>query len=66
MYVCNKMLSYGRITFHFRIRVFTHTRWLFSCCSVKYLLNPVQIQNAPEHIQTIIFGSLGKQDRPFI
>ena len=24
-------LSYGRITFHFRNRVFTHTRWLFSC-----------------------------------
>ena len=28
------MLSYGRITFHFRIRVFTRTRRLFSCCSV--------------------------------
>ena len=26
----------------------------------------LQIQNAPKHIQTIIFGSLGKQDRPFI
>ena len=26
-WICNKMLSYGRITFHFRIRVFTHTRW---------------------------------------
>ena len=23
-------------------------------------------QNAPKHIQTIIFGSLGTQDRPFI
>ena len=28
------MLSHGRIIFHFRNRVFTHTRWLFSCCSV--------------------------------
>ena len=26
----------------------------------------LQIQNAPKHIQEIIFGSLGKQDRPFI
>ena len=26
----------------------------------------LQIQNAPKHIQTIIFGSLGKQDHPFI
>ena len=33
-WICNKMLSYGRITFHFRNRVFTHTRWLISCCCV--------------------------------
>ena len=26
----------------------------------------LQIQNALKHIQTIIFRSLGKQDRPFI
>ena len=26
----------------------------------------LQIQNAPKHIQTTIFGSLGKQDRLFI
>ena len=26
----------------------------------------LQIQNAPKHIQTIIFGSLGKQDCHFI
>ena len=29
-WVFDEMLSYGRITFHFRIRVFRHTRWLFS------------------------------------
>ena len=33
-WICNKMLFYGRITVHLGNRVFTHTRWLFSCCSV--------------------------------
>ena len=33
-WIFDEMLSYGRITFHFRIRVFTHTRWLFSYYSV--------------------------------
>ena len=28
------MLSYGLITFHFRVSVFTHTRWLLSYCCV--------------------------------
>ena len=29
-WICNKMMSYGRITSHFRIIFFAHTRWLFS------------------------------------
>ena len=26
----------------------------------------LEIQNVPKHIQTTMFGSVGKQDRPFI
>ena len=33
-WVLDENLSYDRITIHFRIRVFTHTRWLFSHCLV--------------------------------
>ena len=29
-WVCNKVLSYGRLTINFRIVLFTYTRWLFS------------------------------------
>ena len=31
-WICNKMLSYGRITIHFSIIAIAHTRWLFSNC----------------------------------
>ena len=34
-----------------------------TCC---FILSASRIENAPKHIQTIIFGSLGKADRPFI
>ena len=30
-WICNKVLSYGRLTINFRLVVFTYTRWLFSC-----------------------------------
>ena len=30
-WICNKVLSYGRLTINFRVVVFTYTRWLFSC-----------------------------------
>ena len=29
-WICNKVLSYGRLTINFRIVLFTHKRWLFS------------------------------------
>ena len=29
-WICNKVLSYGRLTINFRLVVFTYTRWLFS------------------------------------
>ena len=29
-WICNKVLSYGRLTINFRIVIFTHMRWLFS------------------------------------
>ena len=29
-WICNKMLSHGRLTINFSTDVFTHTRWLFS------------------------------------
>ena len=34
VHVFDEILSYGRITFHFRIRVLSHPRWLFCHCSV--------------------------------
>ena len=35
-----------------------------TCCFI--LSASLCVQNAPKHIETIIFGSLGKPDRPFI
>ena len=29
-WICNKMLSYGRLTNKFRTDIFAHTRWMFS------------------------------------
>ena len=72
--LCNNTIirekSVGTTELHYSTKKRKHSfgilKAFFVRHSSEYETSDNDRKDAPKHIQTIIFGSLGKQDRPFI